>query len=810
MGNVPIENVPNAPKTGSMGLAGASSRTYALAPVTRGRVPNFSRAISSVEPVMHPYLQSMAKQNMAAGARLGAGIGQFGAVLSQINERMLMAENVGDEARVKNAIESARLSYAENKMGTDSETWHPQWAEQAKVLKEEIKAMGLSPMMQERADVALIDLNGSQTAGIRAEQLNKRWAENGEEGFLAAETSFNDGNWDDYQAQMEKMYNAGYMKDGTLGTLLIKRRKEFVEKTVMASAVDDPSGALAELDMLDSKTGKPLYHTEIIGPEREKLKGKIITLDNAKVTSEIQAILRLPTEEPHQVEEAVAGITAIWKNGDMSHGQMTHWVQNIRSNAPLDVELYNATHDEIMGMKAEDWRYDATVGRGAILRRLTTDLGKFPEAERRYLSGMLMGQAGRGKASERISRAWKNTLEKVGRYDKLYRRFGDARMPLLTSKGLQARNTTSRELLWMKDVDPVKNEERIAKYKAAIDAVMAEAADHPDWTEEKEIKEWLGNYMKDNLRGKTAGNLGVRATHPTAVGQKEAQLQDFTSQAEIAGPPIRAVPVKFIGDESPFIEKTEDGLIKYGVKSVREAQEPPRPMPKTSQIGVRGNFDAVTVSSIKPHLGGNLADYSQNFIDAGRKYRIDPRFLAAIAKLETGNGTSAAFRRGNNAMGISTKKGPRYDFATVGDSILEQARKMARKGGDYDGLNSIRAIGETYAPSGAANDVNGTNHGWGANVGRIYSEMVNSSVAVTAVTQFDVSTMTWNEVKDEYYDIVPSGINTAQAEADINELRHRWENERVYEEPTQSVEFSGSTTYLPKGKGAAQENTLFP
>lgn len=54
---------------------------------------------------------------------------------------------------------------------------------------------------------------------------------------------------------------------------------------------------------------------------------------------------------------------------------------------------------------------------------------------------------------------------------------------------------------------------------------------------------------------------------------------------------------------------------------------------------------------------GGLGQYSQSFYNAGRKHGVDPKLLMAIAMHETGKGTSAAFLRKNNAMGISPDGG---------------------------------------------------------------------------------------------------------------------------------------------------------
>lgn len=140
---------------------------------------------------------------------------------------------------------------------------------------------------------------------------------------------------------------------------------------------------------------------------------------------------------------------------------------------------------------------------------------------------------------------------------------------------------------------------------------------------------------------------------------------------------------------------------------------------------VKGNFSFVSADDLRPHLGENLRPYAQDFVEAGREYGLDPRFLAAISKLETGNGTSPAFRRGNNAMGISNSRGPLYNFKTPRESIFRQARSLARPDGYYKGAKTIEEIGRIYAPPGAGNDPRGTNSYWPRGVGKFYAEMIS-------------------------------------------------------------------------------------
>ena len=144
--------------------------------------------------------------------------------------------------------------------------------------------------------------------------------------------------------------------------------------------------------------------------------------------------------------------------------------------------------------------------------------------------------------------------------------------------------------------------------------------------------------------------------------------------------------------------------------------------PPAPKAQVQPRTISSTATELEAHLGDGLRPHAQDFVDAGKEYGMDPRFLAAVSKLETGNGTSSAFRNKRNAMGISDNRGP-LAMETVRDSIFRQARTLARQDGPYAKADSIAQIGAIYAPPGAGNDVNGTNGSWPAEVSRFYAEM---------------------------------------------------------------------------------------
>lgn len=116
---------------------------------------------------------------------------------------------------------------------------------------------------------------------------------------------------------------------------------------------------------------------------------------------------------------------------------------------------------------------------------------------------------------------------------------------------------------------------------------------------------------------------------------------------------------------------------------------------------------------------GGLGKYSQAFYDAGRKYGVDPKLLMAISMHETGKGTSPAFLRKNNAMGISPHGGGPRAFSSVEESI-DYAARLLKKHYLDQGLTTIAAIGGKYAPAGAGNDPRGLNKHWVSGVSKYY------------------------------------------------------------------------------------------
>ena len=122
------------------------------------------------------------------------------------------------------------------------------------------------------------------------------------------------------------------------------------------------------------------------------------------------------------------------------------------------------------------------------------------------------------------------------------------------------------------------------------------------------------------------------------------------------------------------------------------------------------NFKPVQFIKLENTLGGKLSGSATHFINAGKKYDIDPNLLSAIAIHETGNGSSKAANEKNNIAGMMGRNGLR-SYDSVEESIFDMARNL-RQNYLNQGKTTVAKIGAKYAPVGAANDPTGLNNHW--------------------------------------------------------------------------------------------------
>ncbi|MBC1920472.1 peptidoglycan DD-metalloendopeptidase family protein [Listeria booriae] len=98
------------------------------------------------------------------------------------------------------------------------------------------------------------------------------------------------------------------------------------------------------------------------------------------------------------------------------------------------------------------------------------------------------------------------------------------------------------------------------------------------------------------------------------------------------------------------------------------------------------------------------------FINAGKKYQVDPVLVMAIAMHETGNGKSRLVQKYNNPGGLMGSGAP-FHFDSLAEGIDSMTKNLYKL---YisQGLNTPELIGAKYAPVGASNDPTNLNVHW--------------------------------------------------------------------------------------------------
>jgi len=113
-----------------------------------------------------------------------------------------------------------------------------------------------------------------------------------------------------------------------------------------------------------------------------------------------------------------------------------------------------------------------------------------------------------------------------------------------------------------------------------------------------------------------------------------------------------------------------------------------------------------------------LAGQGAAFLQAGSRYRVDPRLLVGIAGAESSFGTAGSGRDIHNPFGW----GPAIPFGSYEEAINTVARGL-RQGYLNKGLKNVGQISQKYAPVGAANDPTGLNKQWSGNVASIMRQL---------------------------------------------------------------------------------------
>ncbi|WP_284036436.1 glucosaminidase domain-containing protein [Neobacillus sp. 114] len=133
----------------------------------------------------------------------------------------------------------------------------------------------------------------------------------------------------------------------------------------------------------------------------------------------------------------------------------------------------------------------------------------------------------------------------------------------------------------------------------------------------------------------------------------------------------------------------------------------------------------ISAADLNSKLKGVLKNTGDFFVEAGKKYQINPALLASIAIHESGNGSSNAAKYKYNVAGMMSKNGLKtYD--SIQDSIFDMSRNLRQNYLDK-GKTTIADIGAKYAPIGAANDPTNLNNHWVNGVQRYFNTFTKTT-----------------------------------------------------------------------------------
>lgn len=163
------------------------------------------------------------------------------------------------------------------------------------------------------------------------------------------------------------------------------------------------------------------------------------------------------------------------------------------------------------------------------------------------------------------------------------------------------------------------------------------------------------------------------------------------------------------------------------------AGAPANLLPDEATYGWGGDFShGVSARSIDDYLrsqGSPMAGNGEAFLRAGLQWNIDPRLIVAIAGAESSFGRTTC--ASHNAWGWGCPTSP-FSFASW-EAGIDAVTKGIRTGYVDDGLTSVLAIHQRYAPPGAANDPTALNDAWAVNVAEYLAQQGGNPENIEAV-----------------------------------------------------------------------------
>jgi len=136
--------------------------------------------------------------------------------------------------------------------------------------------------------------------------------------------------------------------------------------------------------------------------------------------------------------------------------------------------------------------------------------------------------------------------------------------------------------------------------------------------------------------------------------------------------------------------------------------------------------DVAQLTNFLKQHGSPLAAHVDSIYASANRWRVDPRLLVAIAGGETSFGKAGRGPAVFNAWGI----GPGRAYDSWADGI-DGAAQLLRQNYLNDGLHSISAIQQKWAPLGAGNDPRNLNSNWTRVNGSFYSQLGGDVADVT-------------------------------------------------------------------------------
>ena len=140
---------------------------------------------------------------------------------------------------------------------------------------------------------------------------------------------------------------------------------------------------------------------------------------------------------------------------------------------------------------------------------------------------------------------------------------------------------------------------------------------------------------------------------------------------------------------------------------------------------MRGYTDDLDVDALNAKLaakGSALAGDAQQIDDTAKAYNLDPAIFASLIMEESGWGTNRATAQYNDCTSVMTGAGG-MDFKSFSSqqAAMQYTANSLCNGSYYftQGNTTLGSVGAIYAPSGAANDPNGTNGGWASDIATI-------------------------------------------------------------------------------------------